>query len=159
VADSIRLCSSAFANGGPIALKYAAADLGDNLSPPLEWDCIPPEAAEFALIVEDPDAPLPRPVVHAIAVGISPDEHCLEEGVLSSQPPLPICLGRGSFGRLGYSGPRPVLDHGPHRYHFQIIAVSRSLDFSEPPDRAQLLAAIGDCAIAKGRLIGVFERA
>src|ERR1700730_4194334 len=44
---------------------------GEGLSPPLEWSGIPNDAAATAILIEDPDAPSPRPLVHGIVAGLS----------------------------------------------------------------------------------------
>jgi phosphatidylethanolamine-binding protein (PEBP) family uncharacterized protein len=83
--------------------------------------------SEVVLIMQDPDAPLPRPVVHLIATGIPPECSSLSEGALSPAASRTINFGRGSFGRIGYAGPRPVRGHGVHRYLFQIFALAERL--------------------------------
>jgi hypothetical protein len=94
------------------------------------------ETAEFVLIVEDPDAPLPRPFVHAIVIGIPPESSKLAEGALSALLPTSQgMLGRNSFGLAAYVGPRALPGHSPHTYVFQILALGKRLSFaaSEPP--------------------------
>jgi Raf kinase inhibitor-like YbhB/YbcL family protein len=155
--DAITLTSEAFAADGPIPQRHAGKGVGANVSPPLAWSGVPDETIELAIIVQDPDAPLPRPVVHCIAAAITPAMSGLAEGALDARG-TGIHLGRGMLGRIGCAGPRPVLGHGPHRYVFQIVAASRPLlleaDFRLP----DLLEALRSAAIAKGRLIGTYER-
>jgi Raf kinase inhibitor-like YbhB/YbcL family protein len=159
VPDSIALASPAFAARAAIPPRYAGSGVGDNLSPPLRWSGVPAGAAELVLVIEDPDAPLPWPVVHALATGIPPIWQGLPEGALSLTTGSPIRLGRGSFGRTVYAGPRPVRGHGVHRYVFEIIAVDRPLVLAGPADLAAVLTALSGHALAKGRLVGTFERA
>ena len=45
---------AAFDHNGPIPNEYLADD--DNISPPLEFVDVPPNAKSFAVIVDDPDA-------------------------------------------------------------------------------------------------------
>ncbi|HXZ02831.1 MAG TPA: YbhB/YbcL family Raf kinase inhibitor-like protein [Stellaceae bacterium] len=156
--DGIALDSPAFAAQAALPLRYAGIGVGDNLSPPLRWSGVPAASAELVLVIEDPDAPLPRPVVHALATGIPPRWQGLPEGALALPAEGPIRLGRGFLGRRGYAGPRPVRGHGAHRYVFQIIAVDRPLVLAEPAGLAAVLAALAGHALAKGRLIGTFER-
>src|SRR4051812_25894795 len=56
-ADSrgIVVTSSAFAEGGTIPTKYTCD--GEDISPPVSWSNIPPDAKSIALICDDPDAP------------------------------------------------------------------------------------------------------
>jgi phosphatidylethanolamine-binding protein (PEBP) family uncharacterized protein len=55
-------------------------------------------------------------------------------------------------------GPRPVRGHGPHRYVFQLFALSRPIAVGERPDRAEVLAAMRGAVIARGKLTGTYER-
>jgi phosphatidylethanolamine-binding protein (PEBP) family uncharacterized protein len=59
---SIQITSEAFGPGQAIPPPYTAD--GKNVSPPLNWDGLPAETQELALIVADPDAPKPEPFIH-----------------------------------------------------------------------------------------------
>jgi Raf kinase inhibitor-like YbhB/YbcL family protein len=155
---SISLTSSAFADGQAMPIRYAGQGVGDNVSPPLQWSGVPQGAAELVLIMQDPDAPLLRPVVHVIATGISPSTGGLAEGALGASASPDIKLGRASFGRRAYAGPRPVPGHGPHRYVFQLVAVARPLVVATAPNLRELLTALRGNALARGRLTGLFEQ-
>jgi Raf kinase inhibitor-like YbhB/YbcL family protein len=158
VPAGIRLASSAFADGGAMPTRYAGEGAGENISPPLSWSGVPDEAAELVLVMQDPDAPLPRPVVHVIATGISPGAGGLTEGALGAAGSPGIRLGRASFGRRVYAGPRALRGHGPHRYVFQLVALRLPLALAREPSLRELLAAIRGNAIARGRLTGTFEQ-
>lgn len=155
---SINLSSSSFGAGQPIPRRHAGQGVGDNISPGLSWTGVSSDAAELALIVEDPDAPLPRPFVHAIIVGIPAEASGMNEGALSSLSIAQGMLGRNSFRRQAYAGPRALPGHGPHNYVFQLFALRRKLTFKQPPDRKALLAALEEAVIARGRLDATFER-
>jgi Raf kinase inhibitor-like YbhB/YbcL family protein len=132
--------------------------VGENISPPLAWKEVPSNAVELALVVQDPDAPLFRPVVHLVAVGLAPETCEIREGALSPPGDPSINLGRGSFGRIGYAGPRPVRGHGPHRYMFQIFALTRHLAIPKEPDLGTVLEEMSDSVLARGSLVGTYER-
>ncbi len=157
--ESLRLSSAAFADDGAMPTRFAGAGVGQNISPPLDWSGAPSATRAFALIVQDPDAPLARPIVHLLAVGIPADCSGLREGALSPASGARIAFGRGSFGRVGYMGPRPVRGHGAHRYVFQLFALSRPIEVGERPDLAEVLAAMGGAVLARGKLVGTYERA
>jgi phosphatidylethanolamine-binding protein (PEBP) family uncharacterized protein len=55
------LASPAIGDDGRIDDVYSGYH--DNLAPALEWTSMP-DAETFALVVEDPDAPLDHPVLH-----------------------------------------------------------------------------------------------
>ena len=153
---SIRLHSDSFAAGRAMPLRCAGCGVGDNISPQLAWEGVPPATADLVLIMQDPDAPLPRPVVHLIAFGIEPKRTSLAEGGLSRGTER-VRLGRGTFGEPGYQGPRPVPGHGPHRYIFQLIALKARLEFDAPPKLAAVVAALDGNVLAWGQLVGLFE--
>jgi Raf kinase inhibitor-like YbhB/YbcL family protein len=153
-----KVSSPSFAAGGMMPRRSAASGIGDNVSPSLQWTEVPPAAEELVLIVQDPDAPLPRPITHLIAFGLDPTAAGVGEGMLESGRIGPIHLGRGSFGRIGYQGPRPVAGHGPHRYVFQMFALGKRLDFDTPPDLAAIVSALTGSVLARGQLTGRYER-
>ena len=152
------LTSPAFADGDLMPARYAGKEIGENISPPVQWTGVPFGAADMALIVQDPDAPLPRPVTHLIAYGLDPISGGEREGAFDADKDGLILLGRGSFGRVGYQGPRPVSGHGPHRYVFQMFALSHRLEFDRRPDIEAIVSAMAGRVLARGRLIGRFER-
>lgn len=156
--ESLRISSPSFAQGQRIPLRHAGRGVGDNRSPALAWQGVPADARELLLIVEDADAPLPRPFVHLIASGIDPQRMGLPEGVLDTPDDALATLGRNSFGKAAYVGPRALPGHGPHRYSFQLLALDRPLRFDAPPKLAEVLAALDGAVLARGRLDGLFER-
>jgi Raf kinase inhibitor-like YbhB/YbcL family protein len=153
----IYVSSPAFTDGGAIPDKYAG-DQGR--SPPLQFAAPPAETQELVLLCEDPDAPLPRPFVHWIVVGIAPDLEELSEGLPPLQAPLVsgVSQGRNTMGKDGYLGPMPPPGHGPHHYHFQLFALDSRLNVRAPIDRARLLEAMKGHIIGFGELVGVYER-
>src|SRR5688500_1076305 len=63
-ARDLQVHCAAFPLGGVIPLRHAAPDIGDNLSPPLEWSGVPPQTRDLVLVCEDPDAPALQPFLH-----------------------------------------------------------------------------------------------
>jgi Raf kinase inhibitor-like YbhB/YbcL family protein len=144
--------------------------VGENVAPPLAWSNVPAAAVELVVIVEDPDAPLPRPFVHLVAYGIAPGAAgeggarggSLAEGALAnveSAAAAGVSLGKATLGGLGYRGPGPVPGHGPHTYAFQIFALAERLAFAKvPPGFAELMRRMRGHVLARGRLDGTYER-
>jgi Raf kinase inhibitor-like YbhB/YbcL family protein len=153
-ARSIVVMSSAFEDGMPIPRRYTADGAG--VSPPLEWHGVPDGSACLALIIEDADSPTPSPLVHAIAPSL-PTGGILFEGGLSRRA-QGIQQGRNSYFRTGYLPPDPPPGHGLHRYAFQIFALSESLGEATGIGRGALIKWFKRCAIAKGCLVGLYER-
>jgi Raf kinase inhibitor-like YbhB/YbcL family protein len=149
------LTSPAFAEGQPIPKRYAAA--GENTSPPLRWADAPTEAAEFVLIVEDPDAPTRRPIVHSVAHVSAPNGE-LPEGALDANTNTSgVRIARGSMRRRGYTGPRPIPGHGPHHYVFQLFALDSRIDSPATSSPTTLVETMAGHVIARARLTGTYE--
>lgn len=156
---SIELVSEAFDSGASIPRRHAGDGVGENLSPPLAWRNIPHDTAELALVIEDADAPLPRPFVHTVVTAIPPQVSRLSEGALVEGTQHPGVFGKGSFGGRGYRGPTPVPDHGLHTYVFQLFALAAPLPGDRASlSRAQLAKAMSGLVLARGRLDGTYER-
>lgn len=147
----ITVASPAFADTQAIPAKYTAD--GEGLSPPLRWEGVPPQAKCVALMIEDADAPTPRPLVHAIAPRL-PAEGELEEGALGGR----VQTGRNSYLKRGYLAPDPPPAHGAHRYAFQLFALSEAPLEPEKFGRGDLIAWMKGKVLAKGCLIGTYER-
>lgn len=160
VPDVIQLASSAFPSGGPIPTRYTGD--GEGVSPPVEWIGVPPEAASLALLVEDADSPTPRPLVHAIVVGLPAADGGLVAGVLSGGDAGSLApsaaIGRNSFLKRAWLPPDPPPSHGPHRYVFQLFALDRAIPPGTIAGRGALVAAIAGHVLASGTLTGTYER-
>jgi phosphatidylethanolamine-binding protein (PEBP) family uncharacterized protein len=162
--ELLTLSSRQFSDGGGIPLEQCAKNIGgDDVSPHLAWTGLPPGTAQLLLVVEDIDVPMAKPAVHCLAL-IDPAAGLLEPGALTARQPGPgVRVLRSTIGR-GYHGPAPIKGHGPHRYVFQLFALSTPVDGTPgaaPVDRARpraLLPAITAPVLGRGRLTGVFER-
>jgi hypothetical protein len=117
---------------------------------------------ELALVMEDPDVPFPRPIIHMIAYRIAPDHagpagFGVAEGALVAGA-TGLLFGKGTMGKQGYTGPRPPSGHGPHRYIFHVLALNRHAEFQAPPKLKEFLAGVAGSIIGRGSLVGVFEQ-
>jgi len=155
---SIEVTSPAFAYNESIPVQYTADGAG--LSPPLEWRGVPTDAQAVVLLVEDADSPTPQPLVHAIVWDLPGADGALPEGALPTHrhDPDVDAMGKNSYFAPTYLPPDPPPGHGAHRYVFQIFALDIAPRFEHPPGRATLLARIRDHVVAKGLLIGRYER-
>jgi Raf kinase inhibitor-like YbhB/YbcL family protein len=162
--ESLDLRSPAVPAGSTMPMEHVARRAGgDNVSPPLTWDAVPPGTAELLLVVEDPDAPTPRPWVHCVALldaGLTE----LTAGALGKGRNAPgVRVLRATMGR-GYQGPEALKGHGPHRYVFQLFALPEPLPSEpggKPVERAKprrVLEAARGPALARGRWDVLFER-
>jgi hypothetical protein len=155
----IELSSPAFASGARLPQRFTADGLG--VSPPLIWGEVPAATRSLVLIVEDPDAPAPRPLVHAIVAGISPETRQFAEGTIvpdGAGDPVSGDVGRNSYFVEGWLPPDPPSGHGEHDYAFQLFALSEELDLDANPGRGALVAAMAGKVIGLGLLIGTYSR-
>jgi hypothetical protein len=153
----IEVTSPAFAPESQLPQRYTADGVG--VSPPLRWRNLPSNAATLALIVEDADSPTPEPLVHGIVVDIDPLEVGLVEGIFNGPPDAsPQKLGLNSFLMHGWLPPDPPPGHGVHHYAFQVFALAAGEALSNAPGRAEVAKSIRQRALAKGCLIGTYQR-
>jgi len=155
---ALTVSSMAFHDHESIPERYTADGKGS--SPPLQWTGIPAGAGSLIVMVEDADAPMPNPLVHAIACGIAPIDGALAEGALEDEEHAPegVVIGRNSFLLTGWLPPDPPPGHGLHRYAFQVFALMPGADLSGTPGRDAVLQAIAQFGIGSGCLIGTYER-
>jgi len=155
--EAITLASPAFAPGTQMPRRHAGARLGDNISPALEWSGGPDHIAAWVIIMEDPDAPLPKAPCHLIAVVDGPRTVIAEgELAIDKLPPL-VGVFPGFGKRIGYQGPGPPPGHGAHRYIFQIYASDAALSLPPTATRDDVIAALAGHVVARGRLEGIYE--
>src|ERR1700735_4947004 len=153
--DDITVTSTAFSAGGAMPMASAGQGVGDNPSPQLSWAGLPPQTRQVVLIIDDVDVPLPRPLLHTVAV-IEPTLDRVAAGAL--QPGTAgIRFIRGDLGHRGYAGPRPIPGHGPHHYRFHVFAIDQPVADSVTSSKA-LLAAMAGHVLARGTLTGTYER-
>ena len=159
----MRLHSEAFPLGATIPLRYAGAEVGDNVSPPLEWSHVPAHTRELLLVCEDPDFPGLQPFIHWIA-RIPPTLTSLPEDLPPARSPYlgpeleGFEQGVNSLKLRGYFGPRPPPGHGPHHYYFQLFALDRQITLPDSADRGALIEQMTGHVLAQGHHIGLFER-
>jgi len=151
----LEITSTAFENGGSIPKKYTGD--GPDVSPPLAWDAPPDGTQSFALICDDPDAPVGT-WVHWVIYDIGDETRALPEGV-----PAKETLDNGAkqgvndFRKVGYGGPAPPRGK-PHRYFFKLYAVDTELELGPRATKKDVLRAIEGHVLAQGELMGTYQR-
>ncbi|WP_066798833.1 YbhB/YbcL family Raf kinase inhibitor-like protein [Sphingomonas soli] len=156
--ETLHLVSPAFANGARLPERFTADGAG--VSPPLFWTGVPEGTVRLALIVEDPDAPSPQPLVHALVWDLPPDGD-LKEGAIARDGAGGADgsdVGRNSFLGEGWLPPDPPTGHGEHHYAFQLFALSDGPDLPESPGRAAVIEAMAGRVLAAGLLTGTYSR-
>lgn len=155
VPTMIAITSPAFGDGATLPVRFTGDGAG--VSPPLAWHGLPDTAQSVVIVVEDPDAPAPAPLVHLIVHGLGGGDDTLAEGAASSDPPT-IPTGTNSFFGNVWLPPDPPPGGGEHRYVFQVYAMGVDPDLGEHPGRGTVIDALADYAVAKGVLIGTYGR-
>jgi Raf kinase inhibitor-like YbhB/YbcL family protein len=150
---TFKLTVQGLREGEMIPRRYTCE--GDDVSPALEWSDAPNTTKSFALIVDDPDAPVGT-WNHWLLWDISSSTRSLGE---KFRPGAVGTSGTNDFGRQGYGGPCPPKGHGPHRYFFKLYAVDvPSLGLSAGAKRKDLDRALKNHAVAEAQYMGRYER-
>ncbi|KAI1327892.1 PEBP-like protein [Xylariaceae sp. FL0255] len=142
---------------------------GTGRFPALEWKApseITSQVKQWLLVVEDPDAPLPTPICHGIFPAIPPTKSSVEADdftVVDSSK----ALMKGGFHYCGsrtgapYLPPRPLMNHGPHRYFFMVVGLKEQLSESllaPGTTRDQIAEAVEGKTVGWGMWTAVAER-
>jgi Raf kinase inhibitor-like YbhB/YbcL family protein len=151
---TIKITSSAFKEGGMIPAKYTCD--GQNVSPPIKWEQVPKDTKSFALISDDPDAPI-GVWVHWVMWNIPAEANELAEGIPAvKELQNGSKQGVGDSMRNGYDGPCPP--SGTHRYYFKVYALDAMLDLPDKTTKKDLVAAMKYHILAEGSLMGKYQR-
>jgi Raf kinase inhibitor-like YbhB/YbcL family protein len=152
--DSMNLTSTAFSYGEFIPAKYSCN--GEDVSPSLSWDEPPAGTRSFALIMDDPDAPVGT-WVHWVLFNLPASARGLFEGM-----PADLTFTDGSVQGItsarshGYHGPCPP--SGTHRYFFKLYALDTTLSLTFAADKKEVLAAMDGHILAQAELMGKFSK-
>jgi Raf kinase inhibitor-like YbhB/YbcL family protein len=117
----MQLSSSVFSNGETIPRRFTCD--GEDLSPPFQWREPPKGTRSFVLLCNDPDAPSGT-FHHWALYDIPADRTELAQGFDRSCEKEGLKRAINDFNCLGYRGPCPPHRHGPHHYHFRLLALS-----------------------------------
>lgn len=152
---AMEIKSAAFQHGGDIPRKYTCD--GEDISPPLRWENAPPSTKSFALIADDPDAPVGT-WVHWVIYDLPVNATELSEGVKPTETlPNGVKQGMNDFRKIGYGGPCPP--PGPaHRYFFRLYALDAETKVKPRATKQQLLDAIKGHILAEAQLMGRYKR-
>ncbi len=154
--QTIDIKTSAFSEGEIIPVKYTCDSL--DVSVPLVWSAPPEGTVSFALICDDPDAPMGT-WVHWVLFNIPANITELPEGIsIADDSSFASAVeGKNDFGKTEYGGPCPP--RGPaHRYYFKIYALDTMLDLDKKADKADVEKAMKGHILAQGQIMGKYKR-
>ena len=149
------LQSPDFANGANIPRSFTCE--GEDRSPALEWSEAPPGTKTFALIADDPDAPVGT-WVHWVIYNIPASARSLPAGVEKKELLADGShQGRNDFRKTGYNGPCPPPGI-PHRYFFKLYALSTELTLASGATKSDVERAMGTHILARTEWMGRYQR-
>ncbi len=151
---AMKLMSPAFEEGGMIPAKFTCD--GEDFSPALSWEGVPAGTQSFALIADDPDAPMGT-WVHWVMYNIPDTTRHLDEAVpVVEKLPDGSLQGINDFRKIGYGGPCPP--SGVHRYYFKLYALDAKLKLPAGSTKAELLRAMAGHILGKAEFMGKYSR-
>ena len=152
---SLTFSSPSFTNGGTIPKKFTCD--GADLSPQLSWTEAPAGTKAFALLVDDPDAPVGNwnhwtmwnmpATLRGLSEGVSKETR-FSDGTEQ---------GKNDFHKTGYNGPCPPPGK-PHRYFFKLFALDAKLDLKANSGNKDLEAAMKTHILAQSEWMGTYGR-
>ena len=148
--SSMKLLSNSFSHDQTIPSKYTCD--GDDISPELHWEDVPPGTKSFVLICDDPDAPMGT-WVHWILYNLPATQTSLAENLQTL--PANTLVGINSWGRKDYGGPCPP--SGTHRYFFKLYALNKTID-TEGMTSQKLQIEMKTHTLARAELVGLYQR-
>jgi len=152
---ALSLHTEAWSTGGTIPKRFTAD--GEDRSPPLGFRGVPAGTQAFALICDDPDAPVGT-WVHWVIFNIPGSATGLPEGVPASERlPDGTCQGTNSWKRIGYGGPSPP-PGAPHRYFFRLYALPGPLGLGPGAGAADVEAAARSRSLGQAEYLGRYGR-
>lgn len=158
------------AQGGPSGsqMHVDLTQMGKEEFPHLTWSKPANlDVREYILVCEDADAPIPFPVAHSVFYSIPAETSQVTHEDIQFVDHNTQDILRGGFRWVPnlrgkkYSGPRPLLGHGPHRYFYQLIALDQPLEIKVLGPKAtktKIAEAIEGKVVGWGSWVGVCER-
>lgn len=147
--------SAGWDNGGRIPTVHTAD--GADRSPKIEIAGVPSDVQSFALVFDDPDAPVGT-WVHWVIYEIPGSSRQLPEGIPRTETlPDGAVQGRNSWNEIGYQGPSPPPGK-PHRYFLHLYALSGRTRAAPGLTAEALEKAIGPMVLAKATYLGTYGR-
>lgn len=136
--------------------------LKDNLFPCISWkvgENLGKDIKTFAVVVQDIDLPLPFVALHGCFFNISEHQRSFTQDDVEAirKKKSDINYIKNILGAV-YDGPRPLLDHGDHRYVYQVIGLKSTLDVPSEAKFETFENSILENIVAYGAWTGAYKR-
>ncbi|WP_123534263.1 YbhB/YbcL family Raf kinase inhibitor-like protein [Halosimplex salinum] len=154
--DPLVVSSDAFDDGETIPERHTG--VGEDVSPPLTVESAPAAAETYALVMDDPDA---DDYLHWLIWNVPAETTEIPEEIPRTESVDSLDgarQGTNDFGEIGYRGPLPPTDDGPHTYRFSAYAVDTTLDLEAGAGRGPLESALDGHVLNGYAFTGRFER-
>jgi len=152
---TLQLKSSDFAPGADIPKQFTCD--GADMSPTLAWNDPPPATQSFALIADDPDAPIGT-FVHWVLYNLPATLRALPQNFPKTEQAADGSLhGKNDFDKIGYNGPCPPKGK-PHRYFFKLYALDTKLNLKSGASKKDVVRAMQGHILAQGEYMGRYSR-
>jgi Raf kinase inhibitor-like YbhB/YbcL family protein len=152
--EKIKVYSYSFKEGDFIPTQYTCDGL--DISPHISWSKVE-NAKSYAIIMDDPDAPIGT-FTHWIVYDIPSNVLELKENFPKKSVVGNIKQGQNDFGKIGYGGPCPPRGK-PHRYFFKVFALDvESLGLPAGLSREEVERFINKHTISSGFTYGLYKR-
>lgn len=155
----------------------AYTQMGEDKFPEFAWsgpEGVPQDSIkEYILICEDVDAPLPKPIMHGLFCAIPPSVKGIKHADTEVAEPASRTTNLGTLkngwrfvGNIRgkhYAGPKPLLEHGPHRYFYTIVALNQPIGLEALGKKGKVTReAVAEDIVGKvvgwAEWVGSFER-
>ncbi|KAG2189506.1 hypothetical protein INT44_004648 [Umbelopsis vinacea] len=164
IPPTIQITSADVGESGSRMLKRHTQD-GESDFPELSWTAVD-GVVEYMLICEDADVPLSEPIVHGLYYGIPAGVTSLKPSDFQKSEEGSYVLNGGfKYGKNRrqhvYGGPKPLINHGEHRYFYQLVALKSPLtDLGPYPGKETVIEKLHQEAniLAWGEWVGTYER-
>jgi hypothetical protein len=153
----VKLTSGVFAEGATIPVKHTCE--GPDTSPPLAWTDRPANTKTFALIMDDPDAPMGT-WVHWVLWNLPGTMNSLPENVSKTGELKELggaLQGNNTWPKIGYYGPCPPPGK-EHRYFFKLYALDGTLGLKAGATKADIEKAMQGHVLGRAQLMGTYGR-
>ncbi len=146
----IKVTSTAFKAGGPIAVKYTCDGAG--ISPPLQWQGVPSGTAEVLVLAIDLSG-RSRDVVQWAIAGIPPTTTSIPEGSL----PAGAIAGVNSAGKIGWGGICGAKGQLQH-VGFLFYALRQKLKLKSGFNPIEVRGGLKGVTLATGLTLATYQR-